>query len=131
MTLKTAGSRSVTATDTVTVSIKGSQTGITVSPGAVKTFTVKTANPYVHGGSHSVTITALDAYGNTVTGYTGTIHITSSDGAAVLPAAYTFIAGDNGVHVLTIKLNTVGTQTVTATDIAHASITGSQTISVT
>ena len=127
--LKTAGSQSVTASDTVTASIKGSQTGITVNPGA-GSFVVKTANPYVHGVSHSVTITALDAYGNVATGYLGTVHLTSSDGAAILPADYTFVVGDNGVHVLTLKLKTVGTQTVTATDTSHLSIIGSQTVSV-
>jgi hypothetical protein len=30
----------------------------------------------------SVTVTALDAYGNIATGYTGTVHFTSSDIAA-------------------------------------------------
>ena len=48
--------------------------------------------------AHNVTVTALDAYGNMATGYTGTVHFTSSDGQAVLPANYTFIAGDAGVH---------------------------------
>ena len=51
-----------------------------------------------HGGSSgtpfSVTVTALDQYGNVATGYTGTVHFTSSDGQAVLPANYTFTAGD-------------------------------------
>jgi hypothetical protein len=131
LTLKTAGSRSVTATDTVTASIAGSQTAILVNPAAATTLTVKTANPYVHGVGHSVTITALDAYGNTATGYLGTIHFTSSDTKAVLPANYTFTAADKGVHVLIVHLETVGTRTLTATDTLHATITGSQTISVT
>jgi hypothetical protein len=131
LTLKTAGSRSVTATDKASASIAGSQTGIAVSPGAATHFTVSTANPYVHGVGHSVTITALDAYGNTATGYLGTIHFTSTDPAAVLPADYTFTAAAKGVHVLTLTLKTVGTRTVTVTDKSHASITGSQTISVT
>ena len=38
-----------------------------------------------------MTVTAVDAYGNVATGYTGTVHFTSSDGQAVLPANYTFI----------------------------------------
>ena len=47
--------------------------------------------------SFNVTITAKDAYGNTATSYTGTVHFTSSDSAAVLPGNYTFVAGDAGV----------------------------------
>ena len=130
LTFKTAGSRSVTATDKTTASVKGSQTGIVVSPGAAKTFKVSTANPYVHGVTHSVTITVLDACDNVVTGYTGTIHFTSSDSAAGLPADYTFVAGDSGARAMTLTLRTVGTQTVTVTDKNRASVTGSQTVSV-
>ena len=42
-----------------------------------------------------------DAFGNTATGYTGTVHFTSTDGQAVLPADYTFTAGDAGIHTFT------------------------------
>ena len=43
-------------------------------------------SPTVAGVAHSVTVTAMDAYGNTATGYAGTVKITSSDSQAVLPA---------------------------------------------
>ena len=43
-------------------------------------------------------MTAQDPYGNTASGYTGTVHFTSSDGAATLPGNYTFVVGDAGVH---------------------------------
>src|SRR5204862_7933473 len=70
---------------------------------------------------------------NTATGYAGTVHFTSSDGAAALPANYTFVGGDNGVHTFTnlTTLKTSGNQTVTATDTVTGSITGtSGTIAV-
>jgi hypothetical protein len=53
------------------------------------------------------------------------VHFTSSDGASSLPADYTFVAGDNGVHVFNsgVALHTAGSQTVTATD-AINSVTG-------
>jgi hypothetical protein len=132
LSLKTAGTRSITATDTVTASITGSQT-VTVTPGAATHFSVSTANPYVAGVGHTVTVTALDAYGNVATGYRGTIHFTSSDPAAVLPANYTFLAADNGVHAFSggLSLKTAGTRSITATDTLTASITGSQTVTVT
>ncbi|HKV05580.1 MAG TPA: hypothetical protein VJO53_10795, partial [Candidatus Acidoferrales bacterium] len=54
-------------------------------------------NPATAGAAANFTVTAKDALNNTATGYTGTVHFTSSDGTAVLPANYTFVAGDAGV----------------------------------
>ena len=73
-----------------------------------------------------VTVTALDANGNTATGYLGTVTFTSSDGAAILPTSYTFVASDNGVHTFSsgVTLATIGRQTITATDPVTPSITG-------
>ena len=127
--LKTAGSRSVTATDTVSASITGTKSGITVTPAAAKSLTVTLTGSFAVGASHTATIAAKDAYGNVATGYTGTIHFTSSDVAAVLPTNYTFAAGDAGVHSfsLGVKLKTAGTQWVRATDTVTATITGVKT----
>ena len=63
------------------------------------------------------------------TGYTGTVHFTSSDGPAVLPANYTFTGGDAGTHVFSVTLKTAGTQSITATDTVTGSITGTRTAS--
>ena len=132
MVLKTAGSQWVRATDKTTASITGAQT-VTVTPGAATHFSVGTYNPYPAGVSHSVTVKAFDAYGNVATAYTGTIHFTSSDKKAILPADYTFKAADKGVHTFTaaLVLKTAGSQWVRATDKTTASITGSQTVTVT
>jgi hypothetical protein len=43
----------------------------------------------------------VDAYGNVVTGYRGTIAFRSSDPTAGLPKNYTFTAADQGVHTFT------------------------------
>jgi hypothetical protein len=85
------------------------------------------------GAPRSITVTARDLIGNTVTGYTGTVVLTSSDPQALLPSNYTFTAGDNGAHSFPggASLRTVGSQSVTATDIANTLITGSQLVSVT
>jgi hypothetical protein len=79
------------------------------------------------GVSHTATVTAKDASGNTVTSYAGTIHFTSSDGAATLPGDYVFVAGDTGTHTFSATLKTSGSQSITATDTTSGSITGSQT----
>jgi hypothetical protein len=126
--LKTAGTQSLTAADTVTTTITGTQTGITVNPPAASTLVVaEYLSPTTAGDSHGFTVTAQDAYGNTATGYTGTVHFSSSDGQATLPADYAFTTADAGVHTFRATLKTAGTQSLTATDTATAGITGSQT----
>ena len=81
VTLKTAGSKSVTATDTLTSTITGSAS-VTVNAAAATTLAVSGyPSPTTAGASHSFTVTAKDAFGNTATGYLGTVHFTSSDGA--------------------------------------------------
>ena len=66
-------------------------------------------SPTVAGVAHNLTVTAKDASGNTATGYTGTVHFTSSDPAAVLPADATLT---NGVGTFSVTLKTAGTQSV-------------------
>src|SRR5207249_12248896 len=70
--------------------------------------------------------TAMDAYGHTAVGHTGTVHFTSSDGQAALPANYTFVSGDAGVHTFTngVILKTAGSQTIAGTNTVTSSITG-------
>jgi len=75
-------------------------------------------------------VTALDASWNTALGYTGTVHLTSSDSGAVLPGDYTFVSGDNGTHSFSATLKTVGPESITATDKATISIRGTQSVSV-
>jgi len=95
VTLETAGLQSLTATDTVTSSINGSDAGITVSPGAATHFVLSGfPTSITQGTAGTFTVTAMDAYGNIATGYAGTVHFSSSDPLAKLPADYTFTAAD-------------------------------------
>jgi uncharacterized protein (TIGR03437 family) len=73
------------------------------------------------GVAHNYTVTAVDYTGAPATGYTGTVAITSSDSAATLP---TSAALSSGVGVFSVTLNTLGYETVTATDTTTDSITG-------
>ena len=133
-TLATAGTQSITATDTANSSISGTQSGIIVNPAAASTLVVSAyPSPTTSGAAHNFTVTVYDANGNVATGYTGTIHFTSSDTKATagngLPANYTFTTGsggDNGVHAFSATLKTAGTQSITATDTASSSISGTQ-----
>ena len=128
-TLNTAGSPTLTATDTVSGSLTGSSAAIaTETAGVAASFQFSAPNGAITGAPFAFTVKALDLFGRTVPGYTGTVHFTSSDSAAGLPAAYTFTTGaggDNGVHTFTATLNTAGSQTLTATDSGGNSLTGS------
>src|SRR5207245_11495373 len=52
---------------------------------------------------------------------TGTVHFTSSDAQAILPADSTL---NNGTGTFSATLKTAGNQTITATDAASSSING-------
>jgi hypothetical protein len=121
--LVTAGTQSLTATDTANPALAGSQSGVVVRP--ANHFTVSLSSGQVTAGrAETFTLAILDADGNPVTDYTGTVHFTSSDPQAVLPADYTFTPADRGTHVFGAALRTAGTQTITATDRNFNLITG-------
>ncbi|SET30373.1 S8 family serine peptidase [Stigmatella erecta] len=81
------------------------------------------------GSPVTFTVTALDAVGQTATGYTGSASFTSSDPQAVLPAPAAFTAGVASNVSITFK--TLGKQTVTAKDTVTASIMGTGSTTVT
>lgn len=75
------------------------------------------------GQATSMTVTAINNDGTLDTTYTGTLNLSCTDPACVLPTgAYTFTAADNGVHTFAstltppLNFNTLGTWTVTVTD---------------
>src|SRR5581483_3225422 len=76
----------------------------------------------------SFSVTAKDALGNTASGYRGTVVFTSSDPQAVLPGNYTFTPSDAGTAFFTAVFDTAGTQSLSATDQASPSITGTSGI---
>jgi len=125
-TLKTAGSRTVTAT---AGGITGTSAGVMVNsalPAATLTATAPT--PAAAGTGFSVTVTAKDAYGNIATGYTGTVGLTSTDPQVVVPGPYAFVGADNGSHAIPVTLKTAGSQTVSASDGTLNATTGAVTV---
>ena len=122
----TAGSASVTVTDVVTPSVTGSENGVAVAAGNPNRLRVSGASAGTAGTPATVTVEVQDAYGNDTP--IGTIHLSSSDPNATLPADYTFTGGDAGVHgfAASVVLKTSGTQSVTAVDLGNSAIRGSQ-----
>ncbi len=130
VTLKTAGSESITVQDASTPAVaSGTQSGIIVSPTAANRLQVAGFPLSVLAGSpHNFTITALDSYGNVATGYRGTVSFTSNNSQPTLPANYTFTSADAGVRSFSATLNTVATnQSISATDIVNVAISGMET----
>ncbi|MEX2117940.1 MAG: hypothetical protein WEB37_13750, partial [Bacteroidota bacterium] len=142
--LKTAGSRTITATN-ISDGTKSPSTspGITVNPGAFEklqllvpgetadpgTVTGKTGSPSAQtaGSAFNVTVNSVDAYWNLVSS-TNTIQITSSDPNASLPANNALVAG---TQTYSVTLKMAGSFTVTASNVTDPTKTSSTSPSVT
>jgi hypothetical protein len=108
MTLNRAGIQTLTATDTLKPTVKGSAK-VVVNPAAFSKFsvsgiplTVVVNKPYL------VTVVAQDNYGNVITGYLGTVQFSITGGTAMLPGPYTFTAKDKGKHVFKVTFQSTG-----------------------
>jgi hypothetical protein len=81
------------------------------------------------GVAFQLTVTARNGTA-TDPSFTGTVHFTSSDSKATLPADYTFTSGDAGAHTFTATMGSGGSgtntaaQTITATYVADPSVYG-------
>ncbi len=127
-TLKTVGSQTITATDTVAASITGTSSSINVNSTVATHFSVIAPANDTAGTSFTFTVNALNASNSVAPGYSGTVHFSSTDAQAVLPANSTLT---NGTGTFSATLKTAGSQTITATDTVTASITGTATATVT
>jgi putative cell wall-binding protein len=127
ITMETKGPQTVTITS-ASISKPFSDTrSVNVLRGAACQLIVGgLSSPRYAGAPGSLMVRATDAYGNTDPDYHGTIHFTSTDTKAVMPADYAFVPSDAGSHVFSVTLKTAGSQWVRATDTVTASITGSQ-----
>jgi hypothetical protein len=124
------GTETITATDPANSAMTGSVT-LTVADAPTATHFAVFASPRAGVGSQTqFAVVALDASNRPVRNYTGTVHFTSTDASAKLPAHYTFTADDRGAHRFTATFATAGTQTLTATDTASASLAGSAALNV-
>lgn len=77
------------------------------------------------GTAVSVTVRAVDASGALVTTYAGTVHFTSSDTQATLPADSKLTGGTG---TFSVTFNTAGNQTISAKDTATASIVAASAV---
>jgi hypothetical protein len=125
--LKTAGTQTIQAADTSLGTLAGTSNPIVVNPAALNQFAVSAPLNATAGTPFVFTVAAQDKYGNTVTAYGGTVHFTSNDGRAVLPANSILIAG---AGIFSATLGTAGSQTLSAADTVSSSLTGSIAMSI-
>jgi sugar lactone lactonase YvrE len=114
------------------LTVLGQQIAVTQAGATLATHfqVTPSADSVTAGTPVSLTVTAKDDTGKPAP-YLGTVHFSSTDPQAGLPPDYTFTAADNGVHTFEgVLLRTAGSQSVTATDTATRTITGSATITV-
>jgi hypothetical protein len=133
--LKTAGTQTITATDSVHTTTTGSALVNVVAAQAMSlTVSSSFANPDIAGTPGTVDITAFDQYGNPAASgpnqYKGTINLACNDPqVAGLPLTYTFTTADAGTHTFkNVMLETVGTRTISATDSVNSKLSGSSSV---
>ena len=99
-------------------------TSVTVNPAPANSFLVTGfPNPATAGTAGTITVTAKDAYGNTATSYSDTVHFTSTDAQAGLPSDTGLT---NGVGTFTVTLKTAGTQSIIVADTVNSTLSGTQ-----
>ncbi|MFZ0658014.1 MAG: hypothetical protein WAM05_04810 [Candidatus Binataceae bacterium] len=124
---KTAGTQSVTATDSANPAITGMDT-ITVSPAGAARLAVTGLVSAMAGTPQTATATAYDIFGNVMAGYGGTVNFTTSDSQAVINP--NSVMASLGVASALTSLRTSGPQSVTATDSVNPAITGTEDVTI-
>jgi hypothetical protein len=116
----TSGKATQSADVTVTVGAQ-SASGLKLEPAS--------ATPTA-GAALPVTLTAVANNGKPAPGFRGTVHLSSTDAMAVLPADVTFTAADAGVKHVMVTLKTAGVSTLTGTETTNPVRQGSASVTV-
>ena len=127
ITLTTAGNQTITVVDVNRPAISGTSPAIAVAAGALAGLSVTGSSTAVAGSAYHVKVTAVDAYGNRVTGYRGEVYLEST--RQVL-ATHTYTSTDNSSYTFTTEFLDVGTYTLTAVDPYYGLIQNEAAITV-
>lgn len=130
--LVTVGTERLTAVDAGLRSVSGTSPVITVIPGPAKRLEIAAPARVAAGAPFTVTVTALDAYGNTAPAFTGAVRVSTVGGrpSRGMVVGYSFRAADRGVHafVRALSLEPGSGQRVIAIDPGDRSLTGSSSL---
>ncbi len=120
---------SLTATDAVAhAGGTASPTVLSLAPNSLAL--VGVPNAPTAGGAVRVIVAALDVYGNAAAAYAGTVHFSSSDPQASLPADFTFTPAAGGAQSFFVTLKTAGTQSLAVTDTGNPAFAAQSSIGV-
>ena len=127
VTFNTLGTQTLTATDNSATPLTTSKQTAVSAPLAATKFVMSLPEQVQTGDAVNVVLSARNAKNQPVINYSGTVTLTSSDPLAVLPATVTFV---NGYAQIAVSFNTIGTQTLTATDNSATPLTTSKQTAV-
>ena len=131
MTFKSSGGQGLTVTDSVNPLLTSIQKDILIAPAAMAGFSLRAPSNVTAGVAFSVTIQAVDAYGNVISGYRGKVHFTGASGVGdLLPADYSFTAADAGTHLFSITYASTGAQTISVQDTVNSILTSQTSVQV-
>ncbi len=132
VSLKTAGTQSVSVNDLVDNTIGATQSPIQVTAAAASQFVISDLPTSVLSGKvANFTVTARDPFGNQATNYQGFVSFSSSDPRAALPTNSAFVPSDMGSRTFSVTFGTPNsTASVTATDVQFSTITGTASTNV-
>jgi hypothetical protein len=116
--------------DASNAAVLATLTNFEVTNAAAAKFVLAVPSNITAGTPFTLKVTVLDAYGNKVKNYFGTVHFGNTAGAAGLPADYTFTGNDAGVASFTVTLNTTGNQILSVLDVDNGLLNASTTVSV-
>ena len=127
VTFNSSGTQTLTATDNSATPLTTSKQTAVSAPLAATKFVMSLPEQVQTGDAVNVVLSARNAKNQPVINYSGTVTLTSSDPLAVLPATVTFV---NGYAQIAVSFNTIGTQTLTATDNSATPLTTSKQTAV-
>jgi hypothetical protein len=123
-----AGDHTATVADPAGAVAPVETTPVAVSAGAPFRIAIAMTEPTAIAGiAEPLRARLLDLYDNPCLDYAGTLHFASTDPTAVIPADYTFVPGDAGVHDFSVTLTTAGPQVLAIGDTVSTAVTGSVT----
>jgi hypothetical protein len=127
VTLIRSGPQTLTVSDAANNLSTTSNLSVNAAPANKLILASATSSPPA-GTSFSFTVTTQDPYGNTDPSYAGRIHFTTSDPSpGSLPADASLTSGRGSFNA---TLDTVGSQSITATDTVNSTITGQLVLQV-
>jgi hypothetical protein len=129
VTFRTAGAQTLTVVNASNPLHHGRVT-VLVTPGPAGHFRVSASAAVAAGKPCEITVAALDKFDNTDSEFTGTVHLTSDAPGAMMPADFTFAAGDEGTHVFRVSFPKEGEWSVTVADTGRRALVGSGKVRV-